>query len=80
MRRSWVIIVSILIGAVLLWLYFATRLPPGIEAKGAETSLLPWLSLAGAVVSLTTGVASFGLKVMELRLKLAEARTRHPLP
>jgi hypothetical protein len=76
MRRPWVIIGCFVIGAGLLWLYFSTRLPPGIEAKGDAESLLPWISLAGAGVSLLTGLTSLGLKVVELRLKIAEARAR----
>jgi hypothetical protein len=76
MRRTLVIIVCFLIAAVLLWLHFYTRLPPGMEAKGGEESLLPLMELAGAAVSLLAGVASLGLKVVELRLKIAGARSR----
>jgi hypothetical protein len=71
-----VIVALFLIGSVLLWLYFYTRLPPGIEAKGPGESLMPWISLGGAAVSLLTGVASLGLKLVEIRLKLAEVRAK----
>jgi hypothetical protein len=76
MRRPWVIIGCLVIGAAALWLYYFTRLPPGIEAKGDAERLLPWMSLAGAVVSLLTGIVSLGLKVVELRLRVGEARTK----
>jgi hypothetical protein len=76
MRRSVVIITCLLLGAVLLWLYFDTRLPPGVEAKGDTDSWLPWISLAGAFVSLLTGVATLALKLLELRAKLLAVRTR----
>jgi hypothetical protein len=39
-----------------LWLiYRRISLPPGVEAKG-PTDWLPWLSLAGSIVSLLTGI------------------------
>lgn len=70
MRRTSVIIVLFLLGGVLLWFYFQTRLPPGIEPKGAADDLKPWIALAGSVVTLLAGLASLVLKVIEIRLKL----------
>ena len=74
MRSPWVIMVCFLLGAVLLWIYFSMRLPAGVETKGGADSVVPWVSLAGATVSLLTGVATLWLKLLELRLKQAETR------
>lgn len=76
MRRSWMILVCFLLGAVLLRLYFSMRLPEGVESKGGAESILPWVSLAGALVSLLTGVATLWLKLLELRLKQSETRVK----
>ena len=76
MRRSWVIVIGFLIGSVLLWLHFATRLSPGVEAKRGAESLTPWISLAGAFVGLLTGIGGLVLKPLEIRLGLSEARAR----
>lgn len=76
MRRPWVILVFFLLGAGLLWLYFSTRLPIGIEAKSGIDSWMPWISLAGAVVSLLTGIATLGLKILEIRSKLSAPQTK----
>jgi hypothetical protein len=54
--------------AVLLWWgYEITRLPVGVETKGGADEWIPWLSLAGAIVSLATGLASLALALVKLR-------------
>jgi hypothetical protein len=66
LRRPLVIIALFIVAAVLWWGYENTRLPPGVEAKGAQ-DWIPWISLAGSVVSLITGLVTLGLKVIEIR-------------
>jgi hypothetical protein len=65
-RRPILIVLFFVLAAILLLAYFQTRLPPGVEAKG-PSDWLPWISLAGAVISFVTGVLTLGLKVAELR-------------
>jgi purine-cytosine permease-like protein len=69
--RHWSSILALLALAVILWwAYQSLRLPPGVEAKGPE-GWLPWLSLAGSVVSLLTGLVGLAAKILELRQKRA---------
>lgn len=76
MRRPWVFIALWLLAAVLFWVFLSSRLPMGVEAKGLQESWLPLISLLGSMLSLLTGLAGFALKLVELRLKLAEVRAR----
>jgi hypothetical protein len=68
LRHPLSIVVLFLMAAVLWFFYDYTRLPPGLEAKGAQ-DWIPWVSLTGSVVSLITGVITLGLKVTEVRDK-----------
>jgi hypothetical protein len=70
-RKPLVIISFFILAAVLWWYYESVRLPGGLEAKGAAQDWLPWVTLAGSVVSLMTGLVTLGLKVIELRQKRA---------
>jgi hypothetical protein len=76
MRRPVVIAAFFILGVLLLWIYFAIRLTPGLEAKGGAETWTPWLSLLGAIVSLFTGLVTLSLKVIELRTKLPRPRSR----
>jgi hypothetical protein len=75
-RRPVVIAAFFILGVLFLWAYFAMRLTPGLEAKGGAETWMPWLSLVGAIVSLFSGLATLGLKVIELRTKLPRPRSR----
>jgi hypothetical protein len=68
LRRPLAIIAFFVLGAVLWWIYQHNRLPPGIEAKGPQ-DWIPWVSLAGSIISLMTGSITLGLKLIELRQK-----------
>jgi purine-cytosine permease-like protein len=65
MQRYFWIILAFVIAAVLWIIYLYTRLPPGVESKGA-TDWIPWVSLAASVVSLLTGVVGLLLKIQQL--------------
>jgi hypothetical protein len=52
---------------LLWWAYFATRLPPGLEPKGEPSEVIPWLSLAGSIVSLITGLVALALEIIKLK-------------
>ncbi len=65
-RRPSFIVLLFILAAVLWWVFQSTRLPPGLESKGPE-NWMPWLSLAGSIVSLLTGVVTLGLKLTETR-------------
>jgi len=56
----------LLIGAILLYVYYATRLPPGMEAKGGE-DWINNLSLVSSIVSIVGGVISVTLQVIQHR-------------
>ncbi len=43
---------------------------PGVEAKGPQ-DWVPWVSLAGSMVSLATAIVTLGLKLIEMRQKKA---------
>jgi hypothetical protein len=43
--------------SVCLWgVYLQIKLPSGVEAKGPADDILPWVTLAGSIVSLLTGL------------------------
>lgn len=62
-----VIITLFVTGACLPWLCLATRLPPGIGAKGGTEDVWPCICLAPAFVSFLTGVATLLLKLVDIR-------------
>jgi hypothetical protein len=70
MRRPLTIVAFFILALLLWWVYNSTRLPPGVEAKGPG-DWIPWISLAGSIVSLITGLITLGLKVVEVRQKKA---------
>lgn len=70
MRRTAVVIGLFVLAVVLWWIFQSTRLPPDVESKGPQ-DWLPWVSLAGSVVSLVTAFVTLGLKLIELRQKRA---------
>jgi hypothetical protein len=65
----WPLIVAALLvlAAIRLWLFLATRPIPGVEPKGDPATWLPWVSLAGSIVSLLAGLVTLALKVIEMR-------------
>lgn len=67
MRRKIFILGLLILNPLLWWAYFATRLPPGLEPKGELSEVIPWLSLAGAIVSLITGVVTLALEIIKLK-------------
>jgi purine-cytosine permease-like protein len=70
MRRPLIVTLFFVLAALLWWVYDSTRLPPGVEAKGPG-DWIPWISLAGSIVSLTTGLITLGLKISEARQRKA---------
>ncbi|UFZ07425.1 hypothetical protein LQG66_14405 [Bradyrhizobium ontarionense] len=56
----------LLLGAVLLYVYFDTRLPPGVQAKGGE-DWVNSLSLVSSIISILGGVVSVTLQVIQHR-------------
>jgi hypothetical protein len=67
MRRVSLILGLFLLSALLWWAYEASRVPPGLESKGEPSDVIPWLSLAGSIVSLVTGLVTLALEVIKLR-------------
>jgi hypothetical protein len=67
MRRLSIVLFLFILSALLWWAYVATTLPPGVESKGDASEVIPWLSLAGAIVSLLTGVATLALEIVKLK-------------
>jgi purine-cytosine permease-like protein len=70
MRRPGTIVGLFLLALLLWWVFETTRLPSGVEAKG-PSDWMPWVSLAGSVVSLLTGIVTLSLKLIEARQKRA---------
>ena len=66
-RRPLVILLFFILAALLWWVFQATRPVPGLESKGGPENWMPWLSLAGSVVSLLTGAVTLALKMTEMR-------------
>jgi purine-cytosine permease-like protein len=66
MRKYVWIALTFVLAAAFWAIYLRFRLPTGIEAKG-PTDWIPWVSLAGSVVSLLTGIVGLLLKIQELR-------------
>jgi hypothetical protein len=67
MRRVSLILGLFLLSALLWWVYQASRLPPGLEPKGEPSDVIPWLSLAGSIVSLITGLVTLALQIIKLK-------------
>jgi hypothetical protein len=65
----WPLIVAALLvlAAVLLWLFLETRPIPGVEPKGDAAVWMPWVTLAGSIVSLLTAMVTLALKLIEMR-------------
>jgi hypothetical protein len=55
------------LSAALWWVFQATRPLPGLESKGGAADIVPWVSLAGACVSLLGSAVTLALKVIELK-------------
>jgi len=68
MKRSAVIVGSLIICVIAGAVYFNTRTPPGVTAMDGDNSLtIAWISLAIAVLSLATAVVGLIQKLVELR-------------
>jgi hypothetical protein len=67
MRRLSFILLPFILSALLWWAYEFTRLPPGLEPKGEASDLVPWVSLAGSIVSLATGEITLTLELFKWR-------------
>lgn len=66
MSKTILIIILLIISAVSFYFYFSNKLPPGIEAKGNETTIAI-ISLLTAIVSLCGTMLTFILKIMEVK-------------
>jgi hypothetical protein len=69
MLRVIQILFFFLLAALLWWAFQITKPLPGVEPKGGPESWMPWLSLAGSIVSLLTAIITLALKLMETRKK-----------
>jgi len=59
MVRRHIIPIALFVFAVLLWwTYESTRPIPGVEGKGDVSDWIPWVSLAGSITSLLTGMVT----------------------
>lgn len=67
MRRVSLILALFILSALFWWAYEASRLPPGLESKGENSELIPWISLAGSVVSLLTGLVTLIVQIIKLK-------------
>jgi hypothetical protein len=67
MRRLIYILLPFVFSALLWWAYEASRLPAGIESKGEASEFIPWISLAGSILSLVTGIVTLTLEIFKLR-------------
>ena len=68
MMRNLVFIVgALIVSAVGFWVYFAYRVPSGVEPKGESSEAVALISLVIAIVSLLTSVVGLVQKVIELR-------------
>jgi hypothetical protein len=65
-RRLSIILIPFIFSTLLFWAYEASRLPPGVESKGEPSELIAWVSLAGSIVSLITGVVTLTLQILKL--------------
>jgi hypothetical protein len=65
MRRLAIIVGLFVLSGFLLWVFFQTKLPPGVEEQGPE-SWAPWIALAGSIVSLLTGIVTLVEKLRSL--------------
>lgn len=66
----YVYLLVLFIASFLLWLaYLETRLPHGVEAKGPNDSFLPWVTLAGSIISLCTGLVGLGSEIIKLKAR-----------
>jgi len=74
LHRPLIIILLFLTAILLWWAFESTRPIPGIESKGSAEDWIPWVSLAGSVVSLLTGIVTLGVKVFEIRHKTSRRK------
>jgi hypothetical protein len=71
MRRASLIVGLFILSALLWWAYQASHLPPDLEPKGEASEVIPWLSLAGSIVSLITGLVTLALQIIKLKQGIA---------
>lgn len=66
MVRKLLPVVLFVVGGILLYVYFQTKLPPGFESKG-PTDWMQIISLVSAIVSIVSGVITTTIQVMQHR-------------
>jgi hypothetical protein len=71
-RRFFAILGLLILAGLLAWVYITTRLPPGIQVKGGAPDWLPWVSLAGSVVSFLTALVTLTVELVKARAKRSE--------
>jgi len=77
MVRRHIIPIALFVFAVLLWwTYESTRPIPGVEGKGDVSDWIPWVSLAGSITSLLTGMVTLSLKLIDIRSNKVRQKKR----
>jgi hypothetical protein len=66
-RRKSLILGLFVLSLLFWWAYLSTRLPPGLEPKGEPSEVIAWLSLAGSILSLITGLVTLALEIIKLK-------------
>jgi hypothetical protein len=66
LRRPAVIVVLLVISVMLLWLWWESRLPPGIEPQGDIAYWQEWVKLIGGIVAILGGMIGVIDKLLDM--------------
>lgn len=74
LRGKLAFLVAVLLSMVGFWIYFAYRVPLGLDAKGNGDENIAWIGLGTAIVSMITVLVGLIQKLIELRAPRGEDR------
>jgi len=68
MKKTSIIIGSIIVSIICFYIYYISQPPQGIEVKGSLDHVVAWVSLAAAILSLLTVIITLILQAREFKL------------
>jgi len=67
MKKTLIIIGSLIVAIICFYIYSISQPPEGLEIKGDLDNVVAWVSLTAAILSLLTAILTLILQVKELK-------------